>query len=116
PRRSRVPSSCTRCMPIRSRAMASVLRSKKARGGLRGGLARGFTARDSKGIHYNGPAGRTGVSLVPQYQLVTVFSGKAHERTRHASAGAVPVLAGARRGSGAGERGPAADRRFDGGG
>src|SRR6185312_4555841 len=76
PRRSRVPSSCTRCMPIRSRAMASVLRSKKARGGLRDGLARGFTARDSKGIHYNGPAGGQGSVLYRNINWLQSFRGK----------------------------------------
>src|ERR1700730_16079485 len=52
PARTLRPSSCTRCIPIRARAMVSVLRSKKAREGFR----TGDIARDGKGIHYNAPA------------------------------------------------------------
>src|SRR5437763_11798955 len=49
PVRTALPSSCTRCMPMSSRAMASVLRAKNACGSFSARL----TARDGKGILYN---------------------------------------------------------------
>src|ERR1700730_11888357 len=51
PARTLSPSSCTRCMPMSSRATARVLRAKKASGSF---LPR-VTACDGNGILYNRP-------------------------------------------------------------
>ena len=69
--------ACTRCMPISSRATVSVLRAKKSAGGL---LRRDFTARDSKGILYNGARlGGGGLDVLTQINKIQAIRRKTHE-------------------------------------
>src|SRR2546421_4307202 len=95
PARTARPSSCTRCMPTSSRAIARVLRAKNARGSF----SPPVTARDGKGIHYNRRGANPALILFRELivainQCVRYHLKKSHETGAQIEVRSVVALVG----------------------